>query len=423
MVLTAQHLLTPRSDQSELRAADAAPRDEAQLTAAYELFRQMSGQLSGSYALLQEQVSTLQVQLDQVHAQRHRELAEKACLASRLQNLLDLLPGGVVVLDGNGVVREANPAARELLGEPLEGQLWRDLIRQRFAPREDDYHEVSLRSGRRVSLATRSLLGEPGQIILINDQTETRQLQSQLARHERLSALGRMVASLAHQIRTPLSTAMLYASHLHDQNLPAAQRQRFGERLSGRLKAMEHQVRDMLLFAKGDLPLEDSVSVEQLFDALRVDAGPLVEAHGAACRWDNRCPDGLLLKCNRDTLVGAVSNLIDNAIQAGGTSARLKVCARLIEGQLSLSVVDGGCGMNAEQRAQIGEPFYTTRAQGTGLGVSVVKSVARAHGGAFFLRSKAGWGTSAELLLPVQRGSHDSLQGSTQVVAVQEKST
>ena len=404
MVLTAKHLSTANTAPSELHIADAKPRDEAQLTAAYELFRQMSGQLSGSYALLQEQVSTLQAQLDQVHAQRHRELAEKACLASRLQNLLDLLPGGVVVLDGNGVVREANPAARELLGEPLEGQLWRDLIRDRFAPRDDDYHEVSLRSGRRVSLATRSLLGEPGQIILINDQTETRQLQSQLARHERLSALGRMVASLAHQIRTPLSTAMLYASHLHDQDLPAAQRQRFGERLSGRLKAMEHQVRDMLLFAKGDLPLEDRVSVEQLFDALQVDAGPLVEANAAACRWDNRCPPGLALKCNRDTLVGAITNLIYNAIQAGGDAARLKVCARLIEGQLSLSVVDTGCGMDAEQRAQIGEPFYTTRAQGTGLGVSVVKSVARAHGGAFYLRSKAGWGTSAELLLPVQQG-------------------
>ena len=404
MVLTAKHLSTANVAPPELHTADAKPRDEAQLTAAYELFRQMSGQLSGSYALLQEQVSTLQSQLDQVHAQRHRELAEKACLASRLQNLLDLLPGGVVVLDGNGVVREANPAARELLGEPLEGQLWRDLIRDRFAPRDDDYHEVSLRSGRRVSLATRSLLGEPGQIILINDQTETRQLQSQLARHERLSALGRMVASLAHQIRTPLSTAMLYASHLHDQDLPAAQRQRFGERLSGRLKAMEHQVRDMLLFAKGDLPLEDRVSVEQLFDALQVDAGSLVEANAASCRWDNRCPQGLALKCNRDTLVGAVTNLIDNAIQAGGDAARLKVCARLIEGQLSLSVVDTGCGMDAEQRAQIGEPFYTTRAQGTGLGVSVVKSVARAHGGAFYLRSKAGWGTSAELLLPVQQG-------------------
>jgi two-component system sensor histidine kinase FlrB len=404
MVLTAQHLPATDTDTDhQVSDPGARPqRSEAQLQRAHALFKEMSDRLSSSHTLLQAQVASLQGQLDQARVQRDQELAEKACLASRLQNLLDLLPGGVVVLDGNGRVREANPAARELLGEPLEGQLWRDLIRERFAPRDDDYHEVSLRSGRRVSLATRSLNGEPGQIILINDQTETRQLQSQLARHERLSALGRMVASLAHQIRTPLSTAMLYASHLNDTALPAEHRQRFGERLTCRLQTIEHQVRDMLLLSKGDLPLTEKLTVAEFFDALRQQAEPMLGHAGASCRWDNRCDSQALLRCNQDTLIGAMTNLIDNAIQAGGHYPQLKVCARLIEGQLSLAVIDTGCGMDAAQRAQIGEPFFTTRSQGTGLGVSVVKSVAAAHGGAFFLRSKAGWGTCAELLLPLQ---------------------
>jgi len=410
MVLTAQHLPATEADQ-QIEATGARPqRSEAQLERAHVLFKEMSDRLSSSHSLLQAQVASLQGQLDQARVQRDQELAEKACLASRLQNLLDLLPGGVVVLDGNGRVREANPAARELLGEPLEGQLWRDLIRERFAPRDDDYHEVSLRSGRRVSLATRSLNGEPGQIILINDQTETRQLQSQLARHERLSALGRMVASLAHQIRTPLSTAMLYASHLNDGTLPAEHRQRFGERLTSRLQTIEHQVRDMLLFAKGDLPLTDRLTVAELFELLRQHSEPMLGQANASCRWDNRCFGAAAVRCNSDTLVGAVTNLIDNAIQAGGAKPRLKIFARVIEGQLSLAVVDAGCGMNAAQRAQIGEPFFTTRSQGTGLGVSVVKSVAAAHGGAFYLRSKAGWGTCAELLLPLQPVEVDERQ-------------
>jgi two-component system sensor histidine kinase FlrB len=402
MVLTAQHLPSTETDQPIGTTGERPQRSEAQLERAHALFEDMSARLASSYGLLQQQVSSLQSQLEQTRVQRDQELAEKACLTSRLQNLLDLLPGGVVVLDGNGRVREANPAARELLGEPLEGQLWRDLIRERFAPRDDDYHEVSLRSGRRVSLATRSLNGEPGQIILVNDQTETRQLQSQLARHERLSALGRMVASLAHQIRTPLSTAMLYASHLNDSTLPLIHRQRFGERLTSRLQTIEHQVRDMLLFAKGDLPLTECLTVAELFSALRQQAEPMLGQAGAMCRWDNRCATDAVLRCNSDTLIGAVTNLIDNGIQAGGHYPQLKVCARLIEGQLSLTVVDIGCGMNASQRAQIGEPFFTTRSQGTGLGVSVVKSVSAAHGGAFYLRSKAGWGTCAELLLPLQ---------------------
>ena len=380
---------------------DSASQAEP-LADAYERFSEVSEQLEQSHALLTQQVSMLKRQLADAEEQRTHELTEKARLAGRLQNVLDLLPGGVVVLDGRGVVREANPAARDLLGEPLEGQLWRDLIRDRFAPREDDYHEVSLRSGRRVSLATRSLVGEPGQLILLNDLTETRQLQSQLARNERLSALGHMVASLAHQIRTPLSAALLYAEHLNDQELAPAHRVRFAERLQGRLHSIEHQIRDMLQFAKGDLPIEDRLPASIFFEWLQNQADSLIEEKGGRCRWDYLLPDDVMLRCNRDTLTGAVTNLIDNALQAGTPNPSLKVSLRLIEDQLSISVVDTGSGMSPALLARIGEPFHTTRAQGTGLGVAVVKSVVQAHGGLFALRSKVGWGTCAEILLPVR---------------------
>src|SRR5690606_27203798 len=219
----------------------------------------------------------------------------------RLQSLLDLLPGGVIVIDGQGVVREANPVALELLGEPLEGLLWREVISRSFAPRKDDGHEISLKDGRRVSIATRSLNGEPGQLILLNDLTETRRLQDQLARHERLSSLGRMVASLAHQIRTPLSAALLYASHLAEQVLPTEQQQRFAGRLKERLHELEHQVRDMLVFARGELPLPDRLAPSALFSALRASAESHLE--GRQVRWQCDLAAGELL-CNRDTLVG-----------------------------------------------------------------------------------------------------------------------
>lgn len=392
MAVTAQH---PSQDPA------TAPQSTQELQQAHELFSRMSEQLRTSQGLLEQQVAQLKAELAEVSAQRTRELAEKARLADRLQKLLDLLPGGVIVLDGRGIVREANPVARELLGEPLEGQLWRELIRDRFAPRDDDYHEVSLRTGRRVSLATRSLRGEPGQIILLTDLTETRQLQAQLARNERLSALGRMVASLAHQIRTPLSAALLYASHLNQPELAENHRQRFSQRIKDRLQTMELQVRDMLTFAKGDLPLNSQVTAQDLFVLVQQQADSLIGEAGADCRWDDRAPRDTRLLCNQETLVGAVLNLIENAIQAGAPAPRLKVIQRLQEGRLSISVVDGGRGMSRAELVKIGEPFYTTRDQGTGLGVSVVKSVAQAHGGAFMLRSRAGQGSWAEMVLPV----------------------
>ena len=347
---------------------------------------------------LEARVDELQGRLEQFSLQRIQELAEGERVARRLQNIVDLLPGGVVVIDGMGRVREANPAARELLGEPLVGALWRDVIARCFAPRKDDGHEISLRNSRRVSLATRSLEAEPGQLVMLQDMTETRLLQEQLARHERLSSLGRMVASLAHQVRTPLSAALLYAGHLSERPLPFEQQQRFALRIKERLQELEHQVRDMLVFARGELPLSDRLAPRDLFDALRAAADSHVE--GLQVRWQCDARGGELL-CNRDTLVGAILNLINNAVQAGGPQVRLKVHLVRRADTLRLTVADSGPGIEPAVLARLGEAFFTTKTAGTGLGLAVVKAVARAHRGELLLRSRVGRGTCAILELPL----------------------
>ena len=368
------------------------------LEQAFSLFSQMSTQLTDSYSLLEARVTELKGELAVVSAQRMAELAEKERLANRLQNLLDLLPGGVIVIDDRGRVREANPAACELLGLPLEGELWRHVITRCFAPREDDGHEISLKNGRRLSISTRSLDAEPGQLVLLNDLTETRRLQDQLARHERLSSLGRMVASLAHQIRTPLSAALIYASHLTEQQLPVETQQRFAGRLKERLHELEHQVRDMLVFARGELPLTDRIAPKALMQALQAAAQPHVE--GIAMRWQCDIHDGELL-CNRDTLVGALLNLIENALQAGTAQVRLKVHVYARGNTLRLCVSDSGSGIEPRVLERLGEPFFTTKATGTGLGLAVVKAVVRAHQGQLQLHSRLGRGTCALLGLPL----------------------
>ena len=368
------------------------------LEQAFQLFNQMSSQLTDSYSLLEARVTELKGELAVVSAQRMQELAEKERLANRLQNLLDLLPGGVIVIDGHGLVREANPAAIDLLGSPLEGELWRHVIARCFAPREDDGHEISLKNGRRLSISTRSLDAEPGQLVLLNDLTETRHLQDQLARHERLSSLGRMVASLAHQIRTPLSAALLYASHLTEQQLPVETQQRFAGRLKERLHELEHQVRDMLVFARGELPLTDRITPSALMQSLQAAALPHV--HDLPIRWQCDSHAGELL-CNRDTLVGALLNLIENAIQASAGEARLKVHCYTRGNTLRLCVSDSGSGIEPTVLARLGEPFFTTKVTGTGLGLTVVKAVARAHQGELTLRSRVGRGTCVQVSLPL----------------------
>lgn len=380
------------------------------LTETFAQFQQMSQQLANSYHQLESRVAELNEELTTLSRQRLEELAEKERLANRLENLLNFLPGGVVVLDPLGYVSECNPAARELLGDPLQGELWRDLIHRCFAPRQDDGHEVSLKDGRRISIQTRNL-GVDGQIILLTDLTETRRLQSELSRHERLSALGKMMSALAHQIRTPLSAAMLYAGHLGNGKITDDKRQQFVEKIQGRLTNIERQIQDMLVYVKGEIPLRDVISVAELHDAL-VDAMevPLMTSE-STCEWIIQCREKYI-QCNKEALVGAILNLVNNAIQAVDKKAKLRIELNLYPHalgrtvlsdepeQLWIRVCDKGPGIPDELLASVGDLFVTTKSQGTGLGLSVVQAVARAHHGKFLLNSKQGQGTCASLLLP-----------------------
>ena len=374
------------------------------LNLAFRAFNELSSELSTAYELLQTRVGELTREVEQANVQRLQEISEKERIASRLENLLQLLPGGVIVLNRSGQVSDCNAAAIELLGEPLKGLYWRDIIAERFAPRVDDGHEISLRNGRRVSLATRSLNDEPGQIILLTDQTETRQLQQDLSRHQRLSAMGKMVSSLAHQIRTPLSAAMLYAGQLRNPDLTQEQSSRFTDRLMSRLHNMERQVKDMLIFARGDAVLDETITIDALFDEVQI-ASEVLTRNGFDCQWHTACPQAQI-RCNRESLIGAMLNLIENALQAAGEHARLQVHAHKGDaGEVMIWVQDNGPGIPESLREQITEAFFTTRAQGTGLGLSVAQVVAKAHKGRFFIESdgenQGQTGTRAGFVLPL----------------------
>lgn len=392
---------------AEASSSESAPQASDDLSSTFAVFNKMSRQLADSYGQLESQVAELNNELNTVTEQRFEELAEKECLANRLESLLNFLPGGVVVLDAAGRVTEINPAAREMLGEPLEGVFWREVIERCFAPRCDDGHEVSTRDGRRISISTRSL-DVDGQIILLTDQTETRQLQSKLSRHERLSAMGNMVSALAHQIRTPLSAAMLYAGHLCGNQLQEDRRQQFSEKLSNRLNHMERQVQDMLLFVKGELPINEVCRVDELQHCLAEEMEVPLMAAGVECQWQLQGMDCELM-CNREALVGALLNLVNNAIQASESDLDLKVLfSHDGSQQLCISVIDNGPGIPESQLKSVQEQFVTTKPQGTGLGLSVVQAVAKAHGGRFSLQSQEGLGTCASMTLPLVKSVGDA---------------
>lgn len=390
----------------ENSAPSSGHMDKAELRQAFMLFNEMSQQLTDSYSFLENKVEQLSGELASVSAQRMQELAEKERLAHRLESLLQLLPAGVLLLDKNGYIRQSNPAADDLLlavsgVTSLCGQRWRTLIQQCFKPRRDDGHEISLVDGRRVHLRTAPMANEPGQLILLTDMTETRALQAQLSQHERLSAMGKMVASLAHQIRTPLAAATLYAGHLGTEVLEEDTRLRFAAKLQERLRHLENQVRDMLIFARGEAPLNDEVTLEELMQGVGAAMEVPLANYSATCHINNQIPHARIV-CNRDALISSLMNLINNSLESSHDPVHLDILVSATrEGRVRIQVMDNGPGMSAEQKQKIMEPFYTTKTNGTGLGLAVVQAVARAHRADFLLTDSPAGGVSAELILPV----------------------
>jgi len=388
-------------------AAEMSRSDKYKSQTAFESLNRQTEQLTKACHTLELQIDELKAELVQTKARRDDEMAAKARVTGRLEGLLTALPVGIVVLDVRGRVQVTNPAAVDLLGEPLEGESWLDIIQRVFAPRLDDGHEVSLKDGRRVSIATRSLEGEPGQLIVLTDMTETRALQDRLSRHQRLSALGKVSASLAHQIRTPLSAAMLYGEHLLSGELEPEQQQRFAGKLMSRLHHLEQQVRDMLVFTRGDMPLANVLSVQELVAGLEAAMESPLSASQSHCQVENNALDGLL-QCNRDSLIGAILNLVNNAIEVVVKQAQIRITLDVVNNQqLQICVADQGPGIPAAIMSDVAEAFYTTKPQGTGLGLSVVQGVVRAHHGEFTIESSATQGTRMTLLLPLKMQSSE----------------
>jgi two-component system, sensor histidine kinase FlrB len=372
--------------------------DAEALQSAFARFNRHSGRLEASWRELKAKVTALTRELQAERSARHGELLDKERLGDRLVGMLEALPAAVIVIDGAGIIRERNSRAMELLNRPLLGCPWSDVVRREFCAGRSANGELKLRDGRWLSLARRKLPNEPGEILLLSDVTESRRMAELMHRHQRLSSIGEMTASLAHQIRTPLTCALLLASQLEKKN--AEERQIAAQKITARLQDLAGMVDDMLRFAGGVRQLGDTIPVAGLFQEVMDDVLPRLQG---SVRVTSEVPElELSVTGNRGALKGALMNLVENALQACGEDGRVELSAWKSLDSAWLAVIDNGHGIGEETRARLFEPFFPTRPQGTGLGLAVVRSVAEAHDGQVLCHSGPG-GTVFAMRIPERR--------------------
>ena len=374
-----------------------APGEAEHLAEAFRVFSRASEELAAAYSELQGQVAQLTDELAAANGALRQQYQEKAALTERLTLLLDALPAGVVVLDGSGRVVQANPAASQVLGETLVGAGWTAIEAEALAASETPGEYLA--GDRRLAVAVTPLDSAGGRIVLLHDVTETQHLKTQAERNQRLAAMGEMAAQLAHQLRTPLAAALLYAGNLENLELPVASRVSIAQKTVARLKHLEHLIQDMLMFARGEVLGRETFAVADLLAELGQTFEPLAKNRGIVFLVTDGSA-GAALTGHRKSLVGALTNLLENALQAVETGGRIDLDARRDGALILLAVRDNGRGMNAATAARLFDPFFTTRADGTGLGLSIARGVARAHGGGIDVVSSPGAGAEFMLTLP-----------------------
>jgi len=365
-----------------------------------------------------------------------------------MSQLFNALPMGIFWLDTCGLVKYVNTAAYQIFsaaktscakdklnsGDQLIGKTWRSIIADYIQPESQQTDEIQLKNGKYIDVATQavpSIDSETSleQLIIVSDQTSTLAYQASKARTERLKELGTMSATLAHQLRTPLSTALIYANQLHDYELTPTRQKIISQRMLDQLKYMNRQMNDLLFFVKGDLQLSDEVSLNELLTLVRATLESQLDGRQLIFKARNIGLEHSFL-CHRDSLAGALVNLVTNSLQASPIDAPVSIRIHVIHSEthnsmpghlapshlapkynradnshrnafnalsleapfgqysdkpinqlLCFDVVDQGLGFNLQVAQHLAQHGQSNKADSNGFGLKFAQVVAERHGG------------------------------------------
>ena len=374
-------------------------QDPQALEQAFGVFNALSQQLTTAYAQLEGRVVALTEELAGTRRERLDERAQKEHLADQLGVLLEALPAAIVLVDVRDRVDRFNPAAEQLFPGLAWGRRWSE-VKQEVVAAEPTPGDWRLRDGRRVSVSQRPL-NDRGRIMVVVDVTDQRRLQERAERQDRLTAMGEMAAQLAHQVRTPLSTSVLYAGQLAKGNLSDQQRQQFSEKLLDGLRHTETLVREMLAFSRGGSFSRQAIHVDDAIVTALAGLRPRLRTLGARLDIDVEAARRGRIAGNLDALAGAFSNLIDNALNHGAQGVSIRITAVADDAEfLTLRVEDDGPGIDPAALPRVFDPFFTTRERGTGLGLAVVQAVVLEHGGSLRASTSTLGGARFDIQLP-----------------------
>ncbi len=345
---------------------------------AFETFKETSTKLEISYKELEERAVGLDI-----------ELAEKN---NFLSAVLESLPVGVIATDEEGRINTVNDEICSILGKrapELTGASLSESLLVIDKCGEGDC-EVTLRTvDKTVKTLTvtqkvlRSVRGdEAGRLIVVKDISEITRLRRSDQREKRLAAMGVMAASIAHQIKNPLGSIELFASVLRDELKGEEENRKYAVEIVRAVRILNNTLSNMLLFANTSRLSVEQISLEQLSEEIKSTCGFIAAERGITFSTEgltNHVP----LKVDAELMKQAIINLVMNALDAVSDveGGEVTLNSKNTKDSLEIRVSDNGPGIPEDDLDKVFDPFFTTRPKGTGLGLAVVSSIVKSHGG------------------------------------------
>ncbi|MBU7316323.1 PAS domain-containing sensor histidine kinase [Paenibacillus oleatilyticus] len=242
--------------------------------------------------------------------------------------------------------------------------------------------------------------------VMVRDITDAEKARELLEHSEKLSLVGQLAAGIAHEIRNPLTAIKGFIQLLKSN---ASDKPYYYDIISSEINRIEEIIGEMLVLSK---PKEAQIRPQDIRPlighvATLIDAQAIMNNIVIVTEYEEDLP---LLECDENQLKQVFINLLKNAVEAmpNGGKLTLQVAAEAGGRQIAVRVIDQGCGIPAEKLASIGQPFYTTKEQGTGLGMMVSMKIIENHDGTMSIASEEGQGTKIEIRLPVKARPKES---------------
>ena len=333
--------------------------------------------------------------------------------------LVSSLPLGLIATGGGGLIRTCNPSAVQMLnlgGDDCLGRTLNDVLDPKILEdlnlhKQKEIHRwemvTSIASGmeRNLLLTKVNIQNDDeragGIMLLVQDLSQTRHLEDQLMRAEQEAAVGRMAAGVAHELRNPLSSVKGLTLLLKSRFKDDLSTQETADLMVEQVERLDRSIAELLDYARPGMTSKSVVRIDELIAKAVMLVSTDTETQRIIVEENLGCGT-TTIEGDQDKLTQVFLNLFLNAVQAMDEGGRLKVSTVSVGDEIKIEVSDTGCGIPPKFLEKVFEPYFTTKPDGTGLGLAMSAKIIQDHNGSMTIDSSTENGTTVIVKLPVR---------------------